>query len=54
MTRIPGDLVPKTALARGLAMSIGPTGIPLSGLVGAVGVQARPAAPRESHHDEHV
>jgi Ion channel len=35
-----GDLVPKTALARALAVTIGFTGIVLTGLVAAVAVQA--------------
>ena len=35
-----GDLVPKTLLARALAIVIGMTGILLTGLVAAVGVQA--------------
>lgn len=39
-----GDLVPKAALARVLAISIGLTGILLAGLVAAVGVQALQAA----------
>lgn len=39
-----GDLVPKAPLARGLAISIGLTGILLAGLVAAIGVQALQAA----------
>jgi hypothetical protein len=39
-----GDLVPKSPLARTLAISIGFTGILLTGLVAAVGVQALQAA----------
>lgn len=39
-----GDLVPKSPLARVLAISIGLTGILLAGLVAAVGVQALQAA----------
>jgi Ion channel len=39
-----GDLVPKGALSRVLAISIGLTGILLAGLVAAVGVQALNAA----------
>jgi Ion channel len=35
-----GDLVPKTLLARALAIAIGITGVLLTGLVAAVGVQA--------------
>jgi Ion channel len=35
-----GDLVPKTLLARALAIGIGVTGMLLTGLVAAVGVQA--------------
>ena len=35
-----GDLVPKTLVARALAIVIGMTGILLTGLVAAVGVQA--------------
>jgi hypothetical protein len=46
-----GDLVPKSSLARVLAISIGLSGILLSGLVVAVGVQAVSAALRESRHD---
>jgi hypothetical protein len=45
-----GDLVPKAALARVLAISIGLLGILLGGLVAAVGVQALLAALRQSHH----
>jgi hypothetical protein len=41
-----GDLVPKGPLARTLAISIGFTGILLTGLVAAVGVQALQAALR--------
>jgi hypothetical protein len=41
-----GDLVPKTLLARALAIVIGMTGILLTGLVAAVGVQALLAATR--------
>ena len=43
-----GDLVPKSAMARTLAISIGFTGILLTGLVAAVGVQALQAALRGS------
>jgi len=43
-----GDLVPKSTLARTLAISIGFTGILLTGLVAAVGVQALQAALRGS------
>jgi hypothetical protein len=43
-----GDLVPKSSLARTLAISIGFTGILLTGLVAAVGVQALQAALRGS------
>jgi hypothetical protein len=39
-----GDLVPKAPLARMLAITIGFTGILLTGLVAAVGVQALQAA----------
>jgi hypothetical protein len=42
-----GDLVPKAPLARGLAVVIGMTGILLTGLVAAVGVQALLAAKGE-------
>jgi hypothetical protein len=35
-----GDLVPKTLIARALAIAIGKTGVLLTGLVAAVGVQA--------------
>ncbi|MFO1363112.1 MAG: potassium channel family protein [Burkholderiales bacterium] len=42
-----GDLVPKTLLARALAVAIGITGVLLSGLIAAVGVQALLAAARE-------
>jgi Na+-translocating ferredoxin:NAD+ oxidoreductase RnfE subunit len=42
-----GDLVPKTLLARVLAIAIGITGVLLSGLVAALGVQALLAATRE-------
>jgi hypothetical protein len=35
-----GDLVPKTLLARALAIGIGVTGVLLTGLITAVGVQA--------------
>lgn len=35
-----GDLVPKTLLARALAIVIGITGVLLTGLIAAVGVQA--------------
>ncbi|RLJ64644.1 potassium channel family protein [Sulfurisoma sediminicola] len=41
-----GDLVPKSPLARTLAIAIGFTGILLTGLVAAVGVQALNAALR--------
>jgi hypothetical protein len=41
-----GDLVPKSPLARVLAISIGLTGILLAGLVAAIGVQALQAALR--------
>jgi Ion channel len=43
-----GDLVPKAPLARTLAITIGFTGILLTGLVAAVGVQALQAALRGS------
>jgi len=43
-----GDLVPKTLLARALAVVIGMTGILLTGLVAAVGVQALLAATRKN------
>ena len=43
-----GDLVPKGPLARTLAVTIGFTGILLTGLVAAVGVQALQAALRGS------
>lgn len=43
-----GDLVPKGPLARMLAVTIGFTGILLTGLVAAVGVQALQAALRGS------
>jgi hypothetical protein len=45
-----GDLVPKTPMARALAVTIGVIGILLAGLVAAIGVQALKAAvdaPRE-------
>ena len=42
-----GDLVPKTLLARALAIVIGMTGILLTGLVAAIGVQALLAAMRK-------
>jgi hypothetical protein len=41
-----GDLVPKTLLARALAIVIGITGVLLTGLVAAIGVQALLAAMR--------
>ncbi len=43
-----GDLVPKTLLSRALAICIGFTGILLTGLVAAIGVQALTAALRET------
>ena len=43
-----GDLVPKSPLARVLAISIGLTGILLAGLVAAIGVNALHAAIRGS------
>jgi hypothetical protein len=42
-----GDLVPKAPLARVLAVSIGFTGVLLTGLVAAVGVQALQRAARD-------
>jgi hypothetical protein len=42
-----GDLVPKTLLARVLAIAIGITGVLLTSLVAATGVQALLAASRE-------
>jgi hypothetical protein len=42
-----GDLVPKTLLARVLAIAIGITGVLLTSLVAAIGVQALLAASRE-------
>ncbi len=41
-----GDLVPKSLLARALAIGIGVTGVLLTGLITAVGVQALLAAMR--------
>jgi len=41
-----GDLVPKTLLARVLAIAIGITGVLLTSLVAAIGVQALLAASR--------
>lgn len=43
-----GDLVPKAHLSRVLAIGIGFTGILLTGLVAAIGVQALTAALREN------
>jgi len=43
-----GDLVPKTLLSRALAICIGFTGILLTGLVAAIGVQALTAALHET------
>lgn len=43
-----GDLVPKTLLSRALAICIGFTGILLTGLVAAIGVQALTAALKET------
>ena len=43
-----GDLVPKTLLSRALAICIGFTGILLTGLVAAIGVQALTAALQET------
>ena len=43
-----GDLVPKSHLARALAICIGFTGILLTGLVAAVGVNALTAALQET------
>lgn len=42
-----GDLVPKTLLARVLAIAIGVTGVLLTSLIAAIGVQALLAASRE-------
>lgn len=42
-----GDLVPKTLLSRALAICIGFSGILVTGLVAAIGVQALSAASRE-------
>jgi hypothetical protein len=42
-----GDLVPKTLLARTLAIAIGITGVLLTSLIAAIGVQALLAASRE-------
>jgi hypothetical protein len=42
-----GDLVPKTHLTRVLAIAIGITGVLLTSLVAAIGVQALLAASRE-------
>lgn len=42
-----GDLVPKTLLARALAIAIGITGVLLTSLIAAIGVQALLAASRE-------
>jgi Ion channel len=42
-----GDLVPKTHLTRALAIAIGLTGILLTGLIAAVGVQALLKAMRD-------
>jgi hypothetical protein len=43
-----GDLVPKTLLSRTLAVCIGFSGILLTGLVAAIGVQALTAALRDT------
>ncbi len=43
-----GDLVPKTLLSRTLAICIGFTGVLLTGLVAAVGVQALTSALKET------
>jgi hypothetical protein len=43
-----GDLVPKTLLSRTLAICIGFSGILLTGLVAAIGVQALTTALRET------
>ena len=45
-----GDLVPKTLVSRALAIAIGITGVLLTGLVAAVGVQALLEAMRK-HRD---
>jgi hypothetical protein len=45
-----GDLVPKTLLARVLAIAIGITGILLTSLIAAIGVQALLAASRDDHN----
>jgi hypothetical protein len=42
-----GDLVPKTLLARALAIAIGITGVLLTSLIAAIGVQALLAASRD-------
>lgn len=42
-----GDLVPKTLLARTLAIAIGITGVLLTSLIAAIGVQALLAASRD-------
>lgn len=42
-----GDLVPKTLIGRTLAIAIGVTGVLLTSLVAAIGVQALLAASRE-------
>ena len=42
-----GDLVPKTLLARALAIAIGITGVLLTSLIAAIAVQALLAASRE-------
>jgi hypothetical protein len=42
-----GDLVPKTLLARTLAIAIGVTGVLLTSLLAAIGVQALLAASRD-------
>ena len=42
-----GDLVPKTLIARALAIAIGITGVLLTSLIAAIGVQALLAASRE-------
>ena len=42
-----GDLVPKTLLARALAIAIGISGVLLTSLIAAIGVQALLAASRE-------
>lgn len=42
-----GDLVPKTLIARTLAIAIGITGVLLTSLIAAIGVQALLAASRE-------